>query len=204
MTVRKGQEWGSVGPLPAGAVRIHSDAELHQHVDRARRDETAIAPVALLGGALMRAVGGSGDPTRLEREVPLLPVDLVRVELDDAVAWATTHVVARRSWWRGEVIAAMNGQFLGDWDVAPRAHPNDGRIDLVRVRAAMSWRDRWRARSRLPSGTHVPHPAIETRQVSAVDLRFEHPIQVWADGVPLGPSRRVSLVVEPDAFTVSV
>ncbi|MEZ5250968.1 MAG: hypothetical protein R2713_17670 [Ilumatobacteraceae bacterium] len=126
------------------------------------------------------------------------------VELDDQVAWAATHVVARRSWWRGEVIAAMNGQFLDGWDVAPRAHPNDGRLDLVRVRAAMSARDRWRARRRLPSGTHVPHPAIEIRQVSAVELRFEHPMRVWADGVELGSSRRLSLGVEPDAFTVSV
>ena len=32
----------------------------------------------------------------------------------------------------------MNVDRLGHWDVAPRAHPNDGRVDVVEVDAAMS------------------------------------------------------------------
>ncbi len=208
MTIRKGGEWGSVGPVPDDVVRVRTDAELHRLVVDARRAGAPIPPVALLGGALMRAVGGTGDDTRLTRDVPLLPCDLVRVELESAagtdVTWAAVHVLARRSWWRGPLMAAMNGQFLDEWDVAPRAHPNDGRVDVVEVSPRMSARDRWRARTRLPAGTHLPHPAITTRQRDEAELRFDRPTRVWADGVAIGEGRVLRLVVEPDAFVVCV
>ncbi|MFN8022518.1 MAG: hypothetical protein U0Q03_13410 [Acidimicrobiales bacterium] len=208
MTIRKGSEWGSIGPVPDDVVRVRSDAELHRLVVDARRAGAAIPPVALLGGALMRAVGGDGDDRRLSGEVPRLPCDLVRVELQTAqrieVSWAAVHVLARRSWWRGPLVAAMNGQFLDEWDVAPRAHPNDGRVDVVEVDRAMPVRDRWRARGRLPAGMHVPHPAITTRQRDEVELVFERPLRVWADGVEVGEARVLRLVVEPDAFVVCV
>ncbi len=52
----------------------------------------------------------------------------------------------------------MNAQWIGSWDVAPRSHPNDGLLD--RCEGDLSLDDRWKARGRLPSGTHVPHPGI--------------------------------------------
>lgn len=204
MTIRKGEEWGTVGPLPAGTVRVRSDAELHEIVNSARRGGDAPPPVALLGGSVMRAVGGTGDEGRLHGDVAILPVDLVRVEFDGRTVWSAAHLVARRSWWRGPIVAAMNGQFLGTFDVTPRAHPNDGRVDVLTVAATMSWRDRWRARGRLPSGTHVPHPSISIRQVPEVELAFDGPMRLWIDGVTVGETRAVRLVVEADACTVCV
>ncbi len=204
MTIRKGEPWGTVGPLPAGAVRVHSDAELHLLVNAARSASAALPVVVLLGGSLMRAVGGGGDARRLDGEVALLPVDLVRIDLDDSTSWAVAHVVARRSWWRGPIMAAMNAEFIGDWDVTPRGHPNDGRLDLLEVSPTMSMRDRWRAKRRLPAGAHVPHPAISVRQTASVLRTFERPVDVWADGVALGASRTVRLEVEPDALVVCV
>jgi hypothetical protein len=184
---------------------VHSDAELHRWVDDARREGRRPPAVALLGGSMMRAVGGSGDAGRLEREVAILPVDLVRVTLDGSrTVWAAAHVVVRRTWWRGRVVAAMNAQFLGDFDVTPRAHPNDGKVDVLDVAASMPVRERWQARGRLPSGTHLPHPAISVRQLTTVELGFDRPMRVWADGVAVGSATTVSLEVEPDAYLVCV
>ena len=56
----------------------------------------------------------------------------------------------------------LNADRIGAWDVAPRAHPNDGQLDVVEVDASMGLRDRWQASRRLATGTHVPHPAIHT------------------------------------------
>ncbi len=204
MTIRPGTDWGTVGPVPPDCARVHGDVELHRLVDDCRRSGRLLPVVALLGGDLMRAVGGSGDERRLDHDVPLLPVDLLRVTLDDRTVWAAVHVVARRSWWRGPLVAAMNGQYLRNWDVAPRAHPNDGRVDLVQVADTMSLRDRWQARRRLPTGTHLPHPAIEVRRVTATTLDFARPIRVWIDGARAGTARRLSIEVEPDAYTVCV
>jgi hypothetical protein len=204
MTIRKGQEWGRVGALPPDTHRARTDAELHAVVNTARRAGSTPPPVALLGGSLMRAVGGTGDESRLTGDVAILPVDLVRVEIDGRSLWAAAHVVAHRSWWRGRVVAAMNGQFIDRFDVTPRAHPNDGRVDVLTVDETMTLRDRWRARGRLPSGTHVPHPAITVRQVSSIELSFDAPMRIVVDGVPAGESRTLRLEVEPDALTVCV
>jgi diacylglycerol kinase family enzyme len=152
----------------------------------------------------MRAVGGTGDEGRLHGEVALLPVDIVRATIDAEQRWFAAHLVARRSWWRGEVVAAMNAQHLGRWDVAPRSHPNDGRIDIVRISPEMSMRDRWRARSRAVQAAHVPHPHIQITSTATTTLRFARPMQLWLDGEVWTTASSVELTVEPDALLVCV
>jgi diacylglycerol kinase family enzyme len=140
---------------------------------------------------------------RLGDTVTVAPVDRVRVDAEGQTAWFVAHLVARRGWLRGEVVAAMNAQFLGDWDVAPRAHPNDGRVDVVRIDPSMSLRDRLRARSRVRQGTHVPHRAITVRQVASADLTFARPMDVYLDGQRWLRTSALTLTVEPDALTIA-
>jgi hypothetical protein len=210
VTIRKGEPWGGVGPLPAGLVQVRTDRELGELVTETRLADRPLPPVGLLGGDLMRAVGGTGDPMRFVpgREVTVLPVDVIRVEIDGERRWAATHVVVRGDgslgWWRGETIAAMNGQYLGTWDVAPRAHPNDGRVDVVRVDPAMSLRDRWRARGRLPHAMHLPHPSITVRSVATIDVDLARPAGVHLDGARWLEAQRVRLTIEPDALMVCI
>lgn len=204
MTVRKGEAWGSIGPAPGRMLTAVDDRELRRIVRTALAAGQQPPAVGLLGGDMMRAVGGSGDPERFSGEVAVLPVDVLRVEVDGAVEWCCSHVVARRRWWRGEIVAAMNAQHIGSWDVAPRAHPGDGKVDVVRVDPAMTWRDRARARGRLAQGTHVPHPHIEVRQRAEVDLQFVRPMRLELDGEPWIRASAVRIVVLPDALTVVV
>jgi diacylglycerol kinase family enzyme len=126
------------------------------------------------------------------------------VLLDGRQHWFVAHLVARRSWWRGRIFAAMNAQFLGRFDVAPRGHPNDGAIEIVDVDPSLGLADRVKAWRRLPTGTHVPHPAITVRRVRAQQATFDPPLPVWLDGVAVGTVRNLSLRVEPDAVTVVV
>ena len=49
---------------------------------------------------------------------------------------------------RATTVAVMNGQFLGDDDVAPRGHPGDGRAEVVVL--AVPPKDRKAMRERLP------------------------------------------------------
>ena len=139
----------------------------------------------------------------LDGQVSEFTVDLGVVTVAGEEHWFVSHVVARRSWWRGEVVAAMNAQFVGAWDVAPRGHPNDGRLDLVRVQD-LSVSDRWKAWRRLPSGSYLPHPGIEVRPVTELDLALAEPLTVRVDGVATGTADRLVLRVEPDALTVCV
>lgn len=205
VTVRKGEAWGTTGRAPDGLVVVRTDRELFEHVNAARRAGEAVPPVGLAGGDLWRAVGGVDDPHRFEGDVAILPVDLLRVEVDGRTHWAAAHVVARR-WrgWRGPIAAAMNGQYAGRCDVAPRAHPGDGLVDVVQVDPRMSGRERWQAWRRLPLGTHVPHRCVSTRRAPSIELDLGTRLAVAADGHHIGRGRHLEITVEPDALVVCV
>lgn len=194
MTIERGQPWGREVARPSDLIVARSDAEVvRSSVGDLRR------PVGLAGGDLWASLGS--PPPR--DPVLELAVDGIRVDVDDAAEYlAVAHVVARGSWWRGPLIAAMNVDRLGPWNVAPRAHPNDGLVDLVEVSPSMSMRDRWSARGRLPTGTHVPHPSIATRRVDTASWHLDDPLELWIDGVGVGRVRRLSVTVLPDRFTV--
>ena len=97
----------------------------------------------------------------------------------------------------------MNAQYLGKWDVAPRAHPGDGLLDTydVRLPAGASWLP---VRSRLPHGTHLPHPGIKERRVGALQVELDRPLPLRLDGDVVGKARVLSVRVEPDALVVFV
>jgi hypothetical protein len=199
MTIERGERWGEARPLPRHGVIVRSDREARAIVTAARRAREPIPPLGLLGGDLCRTLGGRGDEDRLRSaEAMSFPVDLGSVLIDGRLHWFVAHLVAKRSWWLGRAVVVMNAQFIGDWDVAPKSHPNDGRLDVLDGDLPLG--QRLQARRRLPLGTHVPHPQIEERRVQAVQVGFDRPTPVELDGEPLGRVRSLSIRVEPDAL----
>jgi len=201
MTIKPNKPWGTEVDRPVDLVVVDSDAALAEHL--ASDDD---APVGLTGGDLFRTLGARpiGDRTTLRA----FPLDLMRVRLDcgEAVA-AIAHVVVRSpwrrgGWWRGAVSVVMNAEFLGEWDVAPRGHPNDGKVERFDLSAGTSVRQRVAIRGRLPSGTHLPHPSIERRSAQRHLIERDRPVDAWADGRWLGRARRVDIEVLYDAATV--
>lgn len=202
MTIEKGRDWGEAGPVPDDLVLVASDAEARHVLEEARGRGGDLPPLGLLGGDLCRTLGGRGDRSRLADGGTRLTVDLGVALLDGRLRLFVAHLVLRRSWWRGPVTAVMNAQHLGRWDVAPRAHPGDGRLDVLD--GDLSLGDRWKARSRLPTGTHVPHPGIRQSRVPAWSAEVDRPTPVWLDGVREAPVRTVAVRLEPDAVRVVV
>ena len=202
MTVQRGQDWGRRVPRPPDLVEVADDAAAGAVLEQAREAGGPLPRLGLLGGDLRRTLGGS-TVDRLGDEVAEFVVDVGQTTLDGRVRWFVSHLVARRSWWRGEVLAAMNAQFLGRWDVAPRGHPNDGRLDVVHV-VDLAVGDRWKAWRRLPQGAHVPHPGIQVQRVASLEVDLRRPTAVWLDGRPSGRATHLALRVEPDALTVCV
>lgn len=203
MTVEKGRSWGTRGPLPDDGIVVRSDADARAVVEEARRGSAPLPVLGLAGGDLWRTLGGSGDESRLRsQEAMTFTIDIGSVLVDGKIHWFVAHLVARRSWWRGRTIAAMNAQWLGSWDLGPRSHPGDGLLDITD--GDLSFGDRWKARSRLPTGTHVPHPALRTRRVAAAQLECRPPLDIWLDGTRVGRATTLSIRVEPDALTVVI
>ncbi len=201
MTIEKGQPWGATVESPAGLRYIGDDAGIVS----ALRDGSG-RPVALTGGDLHRTVGGR-DPLGIDQLLEL-PIDLLRVTLDDGEPRrACAHVLMqsprlRGGWWRGPVVMVMNAEFVGDWHIVARGHPNDGRAESCSWGFDFRLRQRWQARRRLPGNRHVPHPQIETSSFRQSGWEFERPMQIRIDGAPAVTAQRVDVVVEPDAATI--
>ncbi len=201
MTIEKGQPWGATVDPPASLRYIGDDAAIATALGDGSED-----PVAVTGGDLHRTVGGR-DPVGVD-QVLELPIDLLRVTLDGGEPdHACAHVLiqsplTRGGWWRGPVVMVMNAEFIGDWHVVARGHPNDGRAESCAWGADFGLRQRWEARRRLPGNQHVPHPQIETRSFRERTWDFDRVMQVRIDGAPAVCAKRVEIVVEPDAATI--
>jgi hypothetical protein len=203
MPIRKGDDWGRACTAPEGLQVFADDAALGRSVAERRSRGESLSPVGVRRGDLARTLGG-GTGDRFAGEVVRGTVDIVRLEVDGDVTWCTSHVVARRfdSWWRGEVWFVMNAQYHGTLDLAPRGHPNDGRVEILHVAARMPWRTRRAALRRARTGTHLPHPliAVSSAGTKPTAIDFDRPLDVWVDGRRWRRARSMSITVEADAF----
>lgn len=201
MTIRRGEDWGRAIPPPDDLVWFDDDAQA------ASGYASGLRRIGLRNGDMARTLGADGgrtDPVSFE-------IDVMKVAWADAPeTFALAHVTVRGrrwSWWRGSVVAVMNAQYRGAWDVAPRGHPNDGRLEVLEVDPSMSWRQRSLAARRLPTGAHLPHPSIRLRSLPSFTVDVPSGSQVEVDGRTLAPatgSSATSLTVEclPDALVV--
>ena len=200
MSLAKGRDWGEVGPIPGDAVFAATDSEAAAVVAAARQDGQPAPPVVLTGGDLARTLGAAGVHQARPATGTRVWADVGAALVDGRLVWFAAHLVARRSWWRGRVLVVANAAFMGKGNVAPRAHPGDGRLDVIDARLRLG--DRIRARSRLRAGTHLPHPDIEQRRVAAAQFDLEPALDVYADGRPLGRAAVISVRVEPASLEV--
>jgi hypothetical protein len=202
VTVTKGAAWGSPGPLPSDGVVVWSDAEARDVVTSARRAGKPIPTLGLVGGDLCRTLGGTGDAGRLQSEAAVtFPLDLGAVLADGALHWFVAHLVARDRFWR-RAFVAMNAQWLGSWNLGPRAHPDDGLLDTYDV--TLGWGDLTKVRRRVGHGAHLPHPGIKERRTAALQVTLAKPRALLLDGRSVGLARTLSLRVEPDALRIVV
>ena len=199
-----GVDYGEAGEIPPDALAAGSDAAAGEIVAEARRANRAIPPVVLTGGDLARTLGLA--PARTASSPSLaatgarFEVDVGAALVDGRLHWFVAHLVARRSWWRGRLLVAANASFIGRRNAAPRSHPGDGRLDVFDADPPLMVR--LAARRRLPSGTHVPHPQITQRRITAAQYDLDPDLDVYLDGARLGRARTLSLRIEPDALEV--
>ena len=202
MTIRRGEDWGRTGRPPAGLNWFVDDASAARAVEEGAHD------IGLAGGDMARTLGAGPAPDVVESAVSF-PIDLIEVTSSDGHrVVALSHVVIRHrrwKWWRGPIVAVMNAQFIGRWDVAPRGHPNDGRLEIVDVDSTMSVRQRFLAGRRLPTGAHVPHPLVRLRSSALITVPVPRSATVvvdgrpWIDGSSL-PEPALTIRAVPDAF----
>ncbi|MEZ5322677.1 MAG: hypothetical protein R2698_11515 [Microthrixaceae bacterium] len=196
--IRKGAVWGSAVELTGGEPIAHGDAELASILDR-RPGIT----VRLDGGDLFTSLGGAPiDPDAATISLPIDLLDVVATRPDGSVVTAVgvAHAVARSRYWSGTFAVAMGATQFGPWNLGPKAHPNDGLVDLTV--GSLSWGDRLKARRLAPAGAHVPHPALRTERRRSVEVVFDRPRSLSIDAVPFGRIVSLRVTARPDAGAV--
>ncbi len=210
MPVERSKDWGETGALPDDGTVANSDLAVGAAIRRAHNgaplgsvSAADIAPIGLVGGDLRRTLGGRrgrGELRTPDAARATVDYGVVTIHGDELVFVA--HVVCRKAGWRGRAIGVMNAAFLGHWNVAPRAHPGDGKLDVVD--STLSFSDRLKARRRLVAGTHVPHPSITEYRSTNKTIEFGTELDVWVDGSLAGRATEVSVRVVADGVRVVV
>jgi hypothetical protein len=218
--IKPGEEWGHPTAAAPDLEVAGGDAELATAV--AGRPGVLVRFRPDPGSDLAGAVGLGRGP-HLGVEVTL---DLLRLDLGAGAAPAAVNMVvigtspdrARRFFRRfaasvrvddrpvfhgpctGIVIAT--GQFLRGLDLVPRGHPGDGRAEVQIY--AVPGRERRQLRSRLSTGTHVPHPNITQRSGSRVAVSIDREVVLEIDGRPAPRTDVVGVEVVPAAFRLLI
>lgn len=196
MPIERGQEWGwsstATGEVPICA----NDAAVAEAV------EAGVEIVRLATGDLARTLGVHARSPRLTSTWEV-PVDALRVSLDEAPPIiAVAHVVVGRWIDRAGWCAVMNAAFIGVRNWAPRAHPGDGKADIVTC--AVRGSDRLAARKRSMTGSHLPHPDIAIRRSESTTLEFDAPRAVRVDGQSVSRAQHIRFQVLPSAIVVAI
>jgi YegS C-terminal NAD kinase beta sandwich-like domain len=99
-------------------------------------------------------------------------------------------------------LVVMNGQYLRGLDLSPRGHPGDGVAEAQLY--ALPPGARRAMRTRLPTGAHLPHPAITVRRAHHVVVRAARPVPLEIDGAPAGPVTGLEITLRPGAYRLLV
>ena len=213
MTVRRGEQWGRPADPDADLVVVRTDTALTAAV--VSEDPSGVAApngitAGVIAGDLHRTLGSPpGGTARLRSpQAWWHPIDLGELTLrTDAgttrSVWFSAHVVAvegGRPLFAARTVVVMNAAYVGDANLGPRAHPNDGLLDVTDGRLG-TW-DRIRARRRMVSGTHLPHPSLHHRRVRECEVEFARPAAVTVDGVSQGWATSLVATCHPDAASV--
>lgn len=209
MTIRKGEPWGEPGRLLDGAAVFVDDRSASRALEAGRDAGRWPTEVGLLGGDLHRTLGAPRHDEAALRlgEGRRLPVDVGVVRLADGsehlfVAHLIAHDRPHRRWWTGRTLVVMNADVAGRLRLGPRAHPNDGRLDVTDGRLPAGERRIGRRRAR--SASHLPHPDLSVRRVEHLSVEHDRAFHVWVDGERVGSSPILEIECLPDAITVVV
>ena len=198
MTIERGVEWGEIIQTPRDVVSIGSDADLGSCGQAVY--------VSLVGGDLFESLGSPRSVVD-QATCRLVNIDALRCVVtrngSASEVLASSSVVVGKWTSRKQFVCVTNGGLIQGRDVAPRAHPNDGKWDVLRIVESMSVRQRLIARQRSRTGTHIPHPDITVSRVTSVSVENTQQQQrLWIDGVAMGEWSAVHCTVLPDYWRV--
>ena len=201
MTIRTGEEWGeAVDSAPEGTRTAFTDRDVAQALEDRH-------PVLVRGGTLHHSLGSPvGDA--VTRRLPIDLVEVVDTSSETRIAASVANISLslrgplRR--WRGRIIVVTNCGECAGVRPCPRAHPNDGVLDVLEVDASMTLFQRRLAWKKAISGSHLPHPSLSVWSGAKFCLTVQPNEQIVVDGVDLKFTGDVELRVVADSGEIFI
>jgi hypothetical protein len=181
-------------------VLVVENNQVLSNADRTRR-------IVLTGGDIARSLGNPVVPVVgsacTEVAIDAMLCDITTTDSRSIHAVAASSIVVG-SYWRGRHLIVSNAGWIGDSNVAPRAHPNDGKVEILTITSHMSLRQRILARRRMQTGTHLPHPDLSSMQIATQSIVRQNEERLMIDGRKIDNWASISITVEPDYWRVLV
>jgi len=198
--ITRGDQWG----IPTTRI----PADLLVNGDRELAASSTDSRLIVRGGDIAHSLGDPPPPAVGDRCTEV-PIDALRISITFKNASAQTLIAASHvmvgNWLRGRLVCVSNGGFIGALNVSPRAHPNDGFLDLMTIDPSMGIQQRLRARKKSVLGTHTPHPLVETGRARSFAFSCQsrsEPLRV--DGRRISSWSAVQVEIMPDYWRLLV
>jgi hypothetical protein len=202
MNIEKGRNWGSSSPLPTDGVIVKDNKELWKKINRCKREGIDLPVFGLLGGDLWRTLGGRHQENRLYGEdATTLDIDLGCVLLDGKIYWFCAHMLIG-SKLKGKKFFISNVAHYGKANPTPKAHPGDGKFDMLELE--LSTIQLLKGRKRASTGSHIPHPEIKYKRVASEQFSFVKKMNVEIDGEKIGKFSNIVFRIENEALRVVI
>ena len=207
--------------VPLGIVPGGSGNGLARELGLSRNPEVALATAftaaerridaGVLGGRVFVNVGGLGFDARIAARFNEAGgrrglTDYLRLTVRELWRYRPAHYRIEHDGGRytgaALIVAAANGRQYGNgaW-IAPRARPDDGRLDLVIVESTSPLGNLWRAR-RLFDRSLLEDPGVRSAQATTARVETDEPVELHVDGEPAGTACQVDVGIRPGALRV--
>ena len=198
--ITRGEPWGTPTTRSADDVVITGDIALAQSSPHHR--------LIVSGGDIAHSLGDPLVP-QIGAECIEVPIDALQVVvslsnggIEESIASSSVII---GSWFQGRLICVTNGGSVGTRNVSPRAHPNDGFLDVMELDSAMGIQQRLLARRRSSLGNHSPHPHISNSRGRNIGVsRSSRRERLCVDGRRIEPWTKVQIEVLPDYWRLLV
>jgi len=196
MTISKHGLYGTPVSRPTTLHVLQSDLEIAQHYISGDTATTCTVTQGSIAQSLGISSGRIQDPEP-NQQMTLVNIDLLQIDYRtttllnakaNAKSSTTSRIVVAGSiaiqhrTLLSTCLILSNSGLLRSRDVLPRAHPNDGFVDVLEVDPKISIRQRAIAWRRSAIGSHLPHPSFRVSR--SIDFQWSgSPAHMIADGV---------------------
>lgn len=204
MPISPGSPWGATAPLPEHRLEMSSDRELGVFLRDHSAKQIHEQNIFMKSGDIPRVLSVHQRPQN--SKCLRVVIDALAVTFTDVAGVTHTDVcvasmsIARR-FLRGAISVVTNSGYWKQREVAPRAHLNDGKLDIFEVSGAMRWSQRRLMWRKALVGSHLPHPLLSYSQGDYFQWQGS-PRRFTIDGQFVAMVTKVSCRVQSDCVEI--